>query len=545
MGQDSGQSRQDPMSLLHAKLEETSNALVAALTPEGFRIPLPDSVPVTGHRALPVPDDRRETMLDVIAPQDRVTVVQIWEQARATGLGFGTVHPLGEEDHWVNLTIVDAGDAHGTYLALMTDDAEEAGPVSDEVLAPLIVPQRPRVARTVKNMAAVFTAADPNVTAMLGWAPEELLGRRSSEFVHPDDAERAIGTWMQLLSEGAGTHRVRFRHLCADGSWLWVEVENVHNGAQDVDDVSIQAYISDISDEMAAHEALHRREQLFSRLAESLPTGVLQVQADGLVLYANTRLVELVALPRVTVVEELVERLADADRQPLRAAVQAAIDEQRDAELDVAVVVPGAGERRWTVTVASVADQEGRPGALLCISDVTERARMRAELEQRATFDALTSCLNRAATMAAVEQVLAGPTAATTAVVFVDLDGFKPVNDRYGHAAGDELLTAVAERLRGACRESDVVGRLGGDEFLLVCGGVSRPEALQLIADRVKGAFAAPVEVGGHSVAVGASVGVALAAPGMTAEDVVARADAAMYDAKHRADGVPVLWQAA
>jgi len=545
VGQDRGDRRQDPLEVLHAKLDGTSDALIAALTPEGFRIALPEAVPLAGHRPLPVPDDRRVTMLEVIAPQDRVTVVQIWERARETGVGFGTVHPLGEEDRWVTLTIIDAREAYGTYLALLTDDAEQGGAAGDDMLAPLIVPQRPRVATTVKNMAAVFTAADANVSAMLGWAPEELVGRRSSEFVHPDDMDRAIGTWMQLLSEGAGTHRVRFRHRCADGSWLWVEVENIHNGATDVDDVSIQALISDISDEMAAHEALHRREQLFSRLAESLPTGVLQVQADGLVLYANTRLVELIELPRVTVVQELIERVHEADRTAIGAALQAAIGQEQDAELDVGVTVPSAGERRWTVTIASVADQEGRPGALLCISDVTERARMRAELEQRATFDALTSCLNRASSMAAVEQALAGPAAASTAVVFVDLDGFKPVNDRYGHAVGDELLVGVAERLRSACRESDAVGRLGGDEFLVICGGVTGPDALQRIADRVRAAFAAPVEVAERSVEVGASVGVALGRHGMTAEDLVARADAAMYDAKHRADGVPVLWQAA
>jgi PAS domain-containing protein len=87
-----------------------------------------------------------------------------------------------------------------------------------------------------------------------------------------------------------GTQRVRLRHRCSDGSWLWIEVEQIHNGAENPDEVDVVSHISDISEEMAAHEALRRREQLFSRLAESLPSGVAQIQQDLSVVYANARL---------------------------------------------------------------------------------------------------------------------------------------------------------------------------------------------------------------------------------------------------------------
>ena len=116
-------------------------------------------------------------------------------------------------------------------------------------------------------------------------------------------------------------------------------------------------------------------------------------------------------------------------------------------------------------------------GGVACLADITDAARMRAELEERATVDSLTGCLNRSSVIAALAAML-GDASTTThcrtsragiAVVFVDFNQFKSVNDRFGHAVGDSLLAEVGARLRGVVRGDDVVGRLGGDEFLLVC----------------------------------------------------------------------------
>jgi diguanylate cyclase (GGDEF)-like protein len=117
-------------------------------------------------------------------------------------------------------------------------------------------------------------------------------------------------------------------------------------------------------------------------------------------------------------------------------------------------------------------------------------------------------------------------------VLFIDLDRFKRVNDEHGHAAGDEVLVVVAHRLRAAVRDGDVVARLGGDEFaILVDLGTSSDVAVDL-AERVGRLLAAPIPVAGGWLEVGASIGVAVAAPDDEAEDVLARADAAMYRAK-------------
>jgi diguanylate cyclase (GGDEF)-like protein len=119
------------------------------------------------------------------------------------------------------------------------------------------------------------------------------------------------------------------------------------------------------------------------------------------------------------------------------------------------------------------------------------------------------------------------------AVLFLDLDGFKVLNDTHGHAAGDEILRVVAERLRAAVRTDDTVARFGGDEFVIVCHDVVNEERASAIAHRVAAAVAVPVALHGRDVVVNASIGVVLGRPGAVPDVLVHDADTAMYDAKH------------
>jgi diguanylate cyclase (GGDEF)-like protein len=166
------------------------------------------------------------------------------------------------------------------------------------------------------------------------------------------------------------------------------------------------------------------------------------------------------------------------------------------------------------------------------------QARRAAEesLHRLATSDALTGLPNRSACLAQVTTELdRGPD--DLVVLFCDLDGFKPVNDRLGHAAGDQLLIAVADRLRGCVREGDLVSRLGGDEFVIVSRG---PDAVEAISDRIREMVARSFPAVGEEVRIGISVGAAHARTGDTTDDLVGRADLAMYEAK-RAKSVGAL----
>jgi len=180
----------------------------------------------------------------------------------------------------------------------------------------------------------------------------------------------------------------------------------------------------------------------------------------------------------------------------------------------------------------------------VCLADVTESARTREELWSRATYDAVTRCYNRASTMAALEAMLAPDgTGERPAVIFVDLDHFKDVNDELGHRAGDEFLQVVAQRLHRCVRTQDVVGRIGGDEFLLVCPRIFTTAEAMSTASRVARSLRNQIILKKASVPSSASIGVAWCdGRSTTAEALVAQADRAMYQSKRAGNGVPALF---
>jgi diguanylate cyclase (GGDEF)-like protein/PAS domain S-box-containing protein len=527
-------------SALTTLLASHPDAIVAALEHRGFRIPLPDSFAIGDHHALEVPREPT-TMLSVVMPANRIAVVAAWERARKNGLGVTNVRALWDPETSLTLGIVDARELYGVWLAVLTHAGDGSSAALDE-LDPQVVPSRPRQATMHKNMTAFITEVDANVTKMLGWTAEQLVGFRSSEFIHPEDQDRAVAAFMHLLSTMV-SQRVRVRHRCSDGGWLWVELENIHNRSEDPDEVDVTTLISDISDEMAAYEALRRREQLFSRLAEALPTGVLQLGRDGSVVYANARLSAVLSTGAPSTLTELLVNVVSADRPAVQAAVDAALGGSIDSELEVEIRPPRAvRSRRCALTVAAVDDHDGQPGALICVSDVTESVRLREELTIQATHDPLTGCLNRSAVIDALERLLSDPDSGASAAVFIDIDNFKPVNDRLGHASGDELLIHVAHRLQGLCREEDRVARLGGDEFLLVCRDSGLPDAVAALSGRVRGVFKDSFALPTTTVELRASIGVAWPEADTTAEKLIRQADAAMYESKRRRDGEPVLF---
>ena len=175
---------------------------------------------------------------------------------------------------------------------------------------------------------------------------------------------------------------------------------------------------------------------------------------------------------------------------------------------------------------------------------LTARALGRAEaaartLEHQATHDALTALPNRALFQGRLGQALAGaaPGGDAVAVLFLDLDRFKVVNDSLGHAAGDDLLVAVAERLAGCVRGGDTVARLGGDEFAVLLAGLGVGREATRTAERIIRALDAPFRLGGHDVVTATSIGIAVGGTGHVAADLLRDADVALYRAKARGRG--------
>jgi diguanylate cyclase (GGDEF)-like protein/PAS domain S-box-containing protein len=196
------------------------------------------------------------------------------------------------------------------------------------------------------------------------------------------------------------------------------------------------------------------------------------------------------------------------------------------------------GERIFEeVTISPVPGPGAKPVRLVAVlRDITERRKLQERLERLAHYDSLTALPNRALFFDRLEGAVlrARREERRFALLFVDLDGFKAVNDRFGHDAGDYLLFEIGRRLRAAIRDSDTAGRMGGDEFTILLDNISKPEDAVAVADKIKSSLAEPIEIpAGTQVTVGASVGIAVFPDdGSTGESVLKAADSAMYAIK-------------
>jgi diguanylate cyclase (GGDEF)-like protein/PAS domain S-box-containing protein len=189
---------------------------------------------------------------------------------------------------------------------------------------------------------------------------------------------------------------------------------------------------------------------------------------------------------------------------------------------------------RWHNTV--LLDGDGLPDRMACVGvDITEQRRTELRLREMAETDMLTGLLNRRMLFEALPAALGDPHLGC-GLLYCDLDGFKTLNDSRGHATGDQLLVQVAERLRSGVRAGDLVARVGGDEFVVLCPGIDAP-ALEALAARVAEDLCAPYELASGPATVGASIGTHLAPPGTSADDAVAVADARMYAVKRDRSG--------
>ncbi|HET9984340.1 MAG TPA: EAL domain-containing protein [Longimicrobiales bacterium] len=183
-------------------------------------------------------------------------------------------------------------------------------------------------------------------------------------------------------------------------------------------------------------------------------------------------------------------------------------------------------------------------GIVLNTRDVTERAVLEAQLAHQATHDPLTGLANRKRLRGQIERALIeDPDPDAIAVLFLDLDNFKNVNDSFGHGEGDRLLGQVAGRLLNATRGCDTVARIGGDEFGVLLRNLVTPDDAGLVAERIAAAMRRPLSLDGREVDVGVSIGIARAAAGSTADDLLGNADLAMYEAKRGGRGRITLFE--
>jgi diguanylate cyclase (GGDEF)-like protein len=331
-----------------------------------------------------------------------------------------------------------------------------------------------------------------------------------------DRAAFADGDPIPVAAAAAGEieHRAGVGRRGSRDGWRWYRsrVRTLRN----VEGVAAVLTHRDITDE--------RRLQL--RMARS-PVAHLELDPTGRLLGVNERWEELRGRP---VGAELGDRWLRDTPSAQREELTGHLAEGEAFSLDLSTV--GPDDRRLTLCVEFEPLLDGNEliGWHASATDRTDLVALESAAEN-VLVDTVTGLANRALFETTLSRKLSGRRGTSLAVLFVDLDGFKSVNDTYGHLAGDNALKIIAARLAGVLRPDDLIARYGGDEFAVMLDGVG-PDFIREVGERLAEAGGPPISLGGTEVQVGVSVGVAVSRPGDDVDSIVARADHAMYRAK-------------
>jgi diguanylate cyclase (GGDEF)-like protein/PAS domain S-box-containing protein len=391
---------------------------------------------------------------------------------------------------------------------------------------------RRRLGRGVEHLPApvllfdadgLVLAANPAACSELGRCGAELFGGGLVESLRPDsghslrEALRAAGG---PDGEGARLTVRRPAHRRGD-DFFELRIQPGHSG-------SIVAAVFDTTEARRS-------------IVEAMPVGVVITDAAGVALYRNELALDLLGLDTADVGRtDWTSGLGSASADELDRVLTAALESQRHGTLVVQLDREG-GPLWLRVDAVPQVDEAGRTfGMVATLLDVTAETLARVQLAHAkerlwdlATHDPLTHLANRTLFVEHVERALARTADGDhgVAVLYCDLDDFKPVNDRYGHAAGDAVLKVVAERILGAVRAGDLVARFGGDEFLVLCDGVDDGDVVHL-RDRLVETVGRPIAVEGAVIRIGMTVGIARATTGTEVEALIRDADFSMYSRK-------------
>lgn len=444
------------------------------------------------------------------------------------------------ETVWVQPDSVLVESASGTkyVLTTMTDvsaqvEAQEALDRSDSWFRALLQNQSDIV--TVVDFDGIIRYISPNCERLLGLRADEMVGTTGNANIHPDDINGLVEAIGAQLSEGAEARPIEYRQRCRDGSWLWLEA-TARELPTELGITAVVVNARDVSERRRADAAAREAARRFRDAFATSPLGIGFADLDGTLTWVNQALARTLGLQESQLREMSFLDFATGDdleedvnetRRLLRGEIESFCSERRYEHPEGRVV--------WArMHVSLVRGADGEPAQLLGqVEDITAHKQREMSLTHDARHDPLTGLLNRAGLRERVDAAWAARTRdAPMAVLFGDLDGFKRVNDTLGHDAGDEVLIHVAQRLRTAMRDGDVVARWGGDEFVILCPAVSTGDDVTRIAERIRTALQAPFRLGQGSAQIGISIGVAFDTGQPLPDLLIKDADAAAYQAK-------------
>jgi diguanylate cyclase (GGDEF)-like protein/PAS domain S-box-containing protein len=456
------------------------------------------------------------------------------------------------------LTDEKSGEVVG-YVAFFTNDEKKASLPSLDAIQPVPTSATPEsIFRSVFAESPVGTAlvgTDARIIEVnralcrsLGYPEDQIVGRSFVEFTHLDDREMELRYAQRLFEGKIDQFQIDRRFTRADGSVMTGRI--TASAVRDADGVVLFGIgvVEDVTERLRSEQAHLESEAVFRRTVEASSDAFVGVDEAGRVTDWNAAAQELFGWsPHEALGRPIVDLVTPLDRgETVDESIAVAFGPDRQIDGPVSTRLSDRSGRQFPVEVSRVTvEQDGSRSVKAFVRDVSEQQALEAQLTRQALTDPVTGLPNRALLRDRLETAVArlDRKPGVAAVMMIDLDRFKVVNDSLGHDSGDEMLRMIAERIRSVIRVGDTVGRVGGDEFVVVAEAFDDTSDVVFLAGRVIEMISAPLTLGTLELHPSASIGIAVTTDsGTSAERLLRDADLSMYRAKERGGGCAELF---
>ena len=390
------------------------------------------------------------------------------------------------------------------------------------------------------DLAGNFIFANDAWCRSVGYTSEELIGMNYKVNTAGEDVEKVYKIFNQIYRTGEPNKALKLKYIRKDGGTGLAELAALPLRNEKGEIVGFRGISHDVTERVRMEEALRQSEEKYRTILEEIEEGYYELDLAGNIVFVNKSACRQFGYSE----EELIgtNYRAYVLKEDIKSAYKAWNKVYRTGEplrsYPFATVRKDGTQMFVDNSVSPLRDKGGKIIGFRAVSrDVTERKRFEQKLAEMATHDSLTGLPNRTLLTDRLTMGLAlsRRSGNRLAVLMLDLDKFKAVNDTLGHGAGDQLLKAVAERLTSVTRKSDTVARIGGDEFVLVLPQVSQPANAANLAQRILDVFREPIVFDGHQLNITTSIGIAVyPEDGKEIEILLKNADTAMYRAKEQ-----------
>lgn len=497
---------------------------------------------ITGFTTDQLIDQRADDIL--VAPEVRDRLPGQTLLGAGTGSEEYTI-PLRKKDGepiWVKLTAapMPGGQGRGS-LGVVQDiteqrDAEESLRYREQYFRALLENASDLI--TILDLDGIILYQSLSSERLLGWSPDALIGQDFYRLQHDEDRESFYSTLQETLQEEGSTASVQNRLRHRDRHWCYFE-SLCHNLIDNPVVGGIVVTSRDVTERRRVEADLKRERALFQQLFHNSPSGIVIIDDADRVVDVNRGFVDLFQFDTQEITgKHLTDFIVPENLAPEAAQLSEMVYERRTISHETVRQRKDGSAVDVSVLGYPIELTEGRIGAFGLYSDISERKRAERKLYHDAFHDALTGLPNRTLLVERLERDLKRARRRPDyqfALLFIDLDRFKEINDSHGHAAGDQLLIDTGMRLEGCLRPGDTTARLAGDEFTILLEDVREVAVATRVADRILEELKRPFEIAGQSIEISGSIGLVFGTAGYErAEELIRDADVAMYRAKSR-----------